>query len=278
MDIDGDWGIAQHTSWSPSWESGALTDKIWGSYNDGSGSGLDADLLDGYNSAENGGSTIHRLASNGYSQIQNWTQVAGCGLYSGTNSAHFYPNTLTSHGTWRINGSRGGYSGISMDTGGDVVTGMFDSAGNGGEYNSSSGWHYYYHRGNDCLGIADSATSSSYGAYVTGALYATGDIVAYSDRRIKENIVQIDGALEKVNKLTGVYYNKIDDETKNKEIGFIAQDVQEVVPELVTYAEDVDQYGVSYGNASALLVEAVKELTEQVNNLKQEIKEMKEKK
>ena len=98
------------------------------------------------------------------------------------------------------------------------------------------------------------------------------------NRRIKENIVQIDGALEKVNKLTGVYYNKIDDETKNKEIGFIAQDVQEVVPELVTYAEDVDQYGVSYGNASALLVEAVKELTEQVNNLKQEIKEMKEKK
>ena len=98
-----------------------------------------------------------------------------------------------------------------------------------------------------------------------------------SDKRVKENIVQIDGALEKVNKLTGVYYNKIDDEKKNKEIGFIAQDVNEVVPELVTYAEDVDQYGVKYGNTTALLVEAVKELTQQVKDLKQEIDKMKEK-
>jgi len=47
MDIDGDWSVTKHTAWSPSWESGSLVDKIWGSYNDGSGSGLDADLLDG---------------------------------------------------------------------------------------------------------------------------------------------------------------------------------------------------------------------------------------
>jgi hypothetical protein len=47
------------------------------------------------------------------------------------------------------------------------------------------------------------------------------------------------------------------------------------VPELVTYAEDVDQYCVKYQNATALLVEAVKELTQQVNDLKQEIEEIK---
>ena len=125
------------------------------------------------------------------------------------------------------------------------------------------------------MGINDSTTSSSYGAYLTGAFYATGNITAYSDRRVKENIVQIDSALEKVNKLEGVYYNRTDDESKTKEIGFIAQDVNEVVPELVTYAEDVDQYGVKYQNATALLVEAVKELTQQVNDLKQEIEEIK---
>ena len=54
-----------------------------------------------------------------------------------------------------------------------------------------------------------------------------------------------------------------------------AQEVNEVAPELVTYAEDVDKYGVKYGNTTALLVEAVKELTQQVKDLKQEIEEMK---
>ena len=153
---------------------------------------------------------------------------------------------------------------------------MFDSGGNGGMYRQGGvGWMTYFHQGNDCLGVCDSTTSSTYGLYLTGALYATADIVAYSDRRVKENIVQIDNALEKVNKLEGVYYNRIDNDTKNKEIGFIAQDVNEVAPELVTYAEDVDQYGVKYGNTTALLVEAVKELTQQVKDLKQEVEELK---
>ena len=126
------------------------------------------------------------------------------------------------------------------------------------------------------MGIGGSSTSSSYGLYEQGGgIYSTGNVVAYSDRRVKENIVPIDNALEKVNKLAGVYYNRIDDEKKSREIGFIAQDVNEVTPELVTYAEDVDQYGVKYQNATALLVEAVKELTQQVNDLKAEIKELK---
>ena len=48
-----------------------------------------------------------------------------------------------------------------------------------------------------------------------------------------------------------------------------------MAPELVTYAEDVDQYGVKYANTTALLVEAVKELTQQVKDLKQELEELK---
>ena len=45
------------------------------------------------NAAENGASTIHKLASNGYSQIQNWQNVAATGLYSSNvNGGHFYPN------------------------------------------------------------------------------------------------------------------------------------------------------------------------------------------
>ena len=249
--------------------------KLWHDGNDGSGSGLDADLLDGYNSAENGANTIHRLASNGYSQIQNWQNVGNAGIYSTTqNGAHFTPNTATSYGTWKTSGSRGGYDGIVFDSGGDQAI-MYDGSGNGGIFKQGHAWIHYYHVGNSCSAFGDSTTSSSYEVYVHGTLYATGNVIAYSDRRIKENVVQIDGALEKVNNLVGVYYNKKDDESKQKEIGFIAQDVKEVVPELVNYAEDTDQYGVKYQNTTALLVEAVKELTQQVNDLKKELEEIK---
>ena len=153
---------------------------------------------------------------------------------------------------------------------------MFDGNGNGGFYRESGNlWYQFHHRNNSCTAFGSSTTSSSYEIYVHGNIYATGNITAYSDRRIKENIVTLDSALDKVNALRGVYYNKIDDPDKTKQIGFIAQEVNEVVPELVTYAEDVDQYGVNYGNATALLVEAVKDLTQQVKDLKAEIEELK---
>jgi len=77
--------------------------------------------------------------------------------------------------------------------------------------------------------------------------------------------------------MRGVYYNRFDDEVKKTVMGFIAQEVDEVegAKPLVTYAADVDQYGVSYGNATALLVEAIKELSQQVKDLQKEIKELK---
>ena len=240
----------------------------------------DSDTLAGLSAkgvgSATGASQVLTSNTNNYFVHHSWIDVGTNGIYSSTtNGAHFYPNTQTSYASWRTAGSRGGYDGILFDSGGDVAV-MFDSGGNGGFYRQPSGrWFNYHHVGNNCTGFSTSTTSSSYSVYVNGAIYATGNIVAYSDRRIKENIVPIDNALEKVNKLAGVYYNKIEDEKKTREIGFIAQDVNEVAPELVTYAEDVDQYGVKYGNTTALLVEAVKELTQQVKDLKQELEELK---
>ena len=198
---------------------------------------------------------------------------AGEGMYSGHNGAHIDPNTVSTYGSWRILGSRNSYGGFYDGYSGNNI-GMYDSAGNGGDYDGSHRWITYYHVSNSCLGIGGSTTSSSYGLYEQmGGIYSTGNITAYSDRRVKENIVRIDNALEKVNGLQGVYYNRIDDKDKKKEIGFIAQDVQKITPELVTYAEDVDQYGVKYGNTTALLVEAIKELTQKVKELEKKLEE-----
>lgn len=143
-------------------------------------------------------------------------------------------------------------------------------------------WALYYIEGTNGVGIRTSTTSSSYAAYVGGSLYATGDIVAYSDRRVKENIINIDSALDKVKALQGVYYNRINDKDKVREIGFIAQDVHDAVPELASYAKDVDEWGVKYSQVTGLHNEAIKELAqeldkkdEQIANLQAQIDELK---
>ena len=105
-----------------------------------------------------------------------------------------------------------------------------------------------------------------------GALSATGDVIAYSDRRVKENIKTIDNALEKVTKLRGVSYNRTDSEDKSDKIGVIAQEVIDVVPEVVTYGESDDRYSVSYGNMAGIFIEAIKELKAEVEELKKQIK------
>jgi hypothetical protein len=126
------------------------------------------------------------------------------------------------------------------------------------------------------VGIGTSTTSAAYGIYVAKGIYSTGNIVAYSDRRKKENIETVDNALETLNKLRGVFYNKTTDETKKRQIGVIAQEVEEVLPEVVTYASDIDEYGVQYGNFAGLFIEAIKEQTQIIENQKKEIEDLKE--
>jgi hypothetical protein len=213
-----------------------------------------------------------------YYQAGNWIQLnGGFGLYCpGTNGAHFYPNTASSYTTWSLAGSKGGYGGI-YDSYSAVAGFMYDSAGNGGVYREANGrWYFYYLLGNSCMGIGTSTTSASYGMYVSGAIYSTGDICAYSDARKKENIVTVENALDKVLKLRGVNYNMIDDETKTRKIGVIAQETEPILPEVVTYAADVDEYSVMYGNMSGLFIEAFKEQQIEIKEQKIEIQELKQ--
>ena len=218
--------------------------------------------------------------SAGHTKHYQWIEFTSHGLYNPTNAAHLYTNTSTSYSPWIITGSRNAYTGIVLNYSSRKINlGMFDSGGNGGTYSEvGARWHTYYHHSNTCLGINGSGTSSSYGCYVTGALYATDNITAYSDARKKTNITTITSALSKVLNLRGVTYNKIQNDKsvgEKTEMGVIAQEVEKVVPEVVTYAEDIDQYGVSYGNLTALLIEAVKEQQSTIDNLIIELKELK---
>jgi hypothetical protein len=116
---------------------------------------------------------------------------------------------------------------------------------------------------NGDVGIMDS--TPSYRLDVNGTIRATGDVIAYSDARVKENVKTIDNALDKIIKLRGVSYNKIG-ETKEK-IGVIAQEIEKVLPQVVS-EDKKGMKSVAYGNIVGVLIEAMKEQQKQIDELK----------
>lgn len=102
----------------------------------------------------------------------------------------------------------------------------------------------------------------------SGNFTATGNVTAYSDINLKENIQVIPDALDKVSQLRGVTYNRKDQEGP-RQSGVIAQEVEAVLPEVVLTNEDGIK-SVAYGNLVGLLIESTKELKAEVEQLKQE--------
>lgn len=119
-----------------------------------------------------------------------------------------------------------------------------------------------------------------------GELRAAGDIIAFfSDRRLKKNIRPINAALDKVNKISGVVYQFNEVAKQNgfdnvdQQVGVIAQEIQEVLPEAVKFApfdQTHDNRSISgenyltvqYEKLIPLLIEAVKELSAEIDKLK----------
>jgi|TARA_B100001094_G_scaffold210920_1_gene204757 hypothetical protein len=103
----------------------------------------------------------------------------------------------------------------------------------------------------------------------SGNFTADGNVSAYSDLALKEDIYQIENALDKVKKLRGVHFTR--KENKSKEIGVVANEVERVVPELVNEHEDKELGTVKsmkYANTVGLLIEAIKDLSKEVEDLK----------
>jgi hypothetical protein len=112
------------------------------------------------------------------------------------------------------------------------------------------------------------------------------DFVATSDSRLKTNIKPISNALSLVNNLCGIYYCMCDDVNNENRVGLLAQDVINVIPELVSHSEPSDEekeiygmtdekLGLKYDKLTAVLVEAIKEQQKQIEGLKLEINNMK---
>ena len=102
-----------------------------------------------------------------------------------------------------------------------------------------------------------------------GNLNIGGFLTEASSLKLKENIETSEGNLEKVVNLRPVTYNKIGSQTT--ELGLIAEEVAEVYPEFVQYDENGEPIGVNYSRLTAALIGAVKELTNQVQELNKKI-------
>jgi len=164
----------------------------------------------------------------------------------------------------------------SINTGADVT---FNSIGLGISATGTAGSIY----ANTSIGVGTTPSGTQ------GEIRATNQITSYySDERLKENITLIPNALEKVMALRGVTYNSntlaesFGYKNKEKQVGVIAGDVEKVLPEAVKPAPfdtilfentDISKSGqnyktVQYEKLVPLLIEAIKELKNEINELK----------
>jgi len=178
------------------------------------------------------------------------THEADYGIHGG------YGNSNGSGGAWGANiwsmgtGYDGGHAGTSY-TKGTYCLMWLRSGLTAQGYNSSAG-----------EGIYVASQNAVRGAIGHTGIWSTGNITAYSDKRVKTNIEKIDNALDKIDKINGYTFDRVDIDVP-RQAGVIAQELLEVLPEVVTGTEE-DHYAVAYGNITALLIEGTKELKAQL--------------
>lgn len=140
------------------------------------------------------------------------------------------------------------------------------------------GGHYAVNLGLDADNVMRiggwSASANRWQLDMSGNMTVAGDVTAYSDARVKENVITVDNALSKVLALRGVYYNRTDSEDKNRKIGVIAQETMTVIPEVVNQ-DNAGMYNVSYGNLGGLFIEAIKEQQKKIDAQDKVIEELK---
>jgi hypothetical protein len=132
--------------------------------------------------------------------------------------------------------------------------------------NSDSNSNYYmlWHSGNTVY-----KTNGIYCNPGTDTVYAS-NFDSISDIRVKDNIKTLEGSLDKLQEIRGVEYDRNDQESRPHQLGVIAQEVEKIFPDVVNTDEE-GKKTVTYQQLIPVLIEAVKELSQEVNDLKSEL-------
>ena len=129
----------------------------------------------------------------------------------------------------------------------------------------------YHFKGNDSDG-GGVITALTLDMSAAGAATFNNNVTAYSDARLKSDVKTIEGGLEKVSQLRGVTYIRDDNKNGGQQIGVIAQEVEEIIPQVVMTADDeMGTKSVDYGRITAVLIESIKELKAEIDELKEKL-------
>lgn len=230
-------------------ESLSSVNKVWHAGNDGSGSGLDADTLDGVQ----GSSFLRSDANDTFSgELVSTARDRGVfGVYDSYKTDHIW-----SMGT--------AYKNHASGTNFGTLYGLAYKHTNNTTGGTMGGGHQMVW-----------CTSGTPRCSLGTNIWTSGNVTAYSDIRVKTNIELIPDALDKVCQLNGYTFDRTDithdehgvPEVPIRQTGVIAQEVLEHLPEAVMGDEE-GHYSVAYGNMVGLLIEAIKELKEEIEELK----------
>ena len=227
---------------------------------------------------EQGGQLVFDAGSDvvGANKIKLWggtTGVYGFGVdsetlkYISAKTHKFYSNSSnSSNGSLQMSIDENG----NLDVNGDInFTG--DLLKNGVAFESGGG--AFTEVGSDCYfngGVAigkTSAPTSGIKLQVIGNVEANS-YNATSDVRHKENICDLDRALEKICSIRGVNFNLKDDSDNTKHAGVLAQEVADIIPEAICKNDD-DKWSANYNTFIGYLIESVKTLKKENDDLKQ---------
>ena len=242
--------------------------------------------LDGANTrfyANGGGGTDYRGIECNSSGMWSWGETGLSNYFSKDMGIGVVPTTTGMAGNIRVLqiGERGVFSAYTnsgnvymscnvrvLSNGNNVAI----TSGVAGQYRIADDQHVWYSAVTANAGAVQSLVITAK-IDNAGTFTAKGDVVAYgspSDKRLKENIKPIESALEKVSKLQGVTFDWKESDSIldiKEDIGFIAQDVQKVIPELVRENED-GMLSMRHQGIAPILLEAIKELKAEIEELK----------
>jgi hypothetical protein len=228
----------------------------------------------------NGGGDVYYIRGDGYSYQTNYAENASSFrapiFYDNADTAYFINandnsnlNTLSMAGL--ITGRSSGSTDVNSanDTGSISIRGSTTTVA-AMSFHRSGAYAINMGLGTDNVFRIGgwSASSNAFQMDGSGNLTMLNNVTAYSDARLKKDIVKIDNAIDKVQQLNGYTYTRTD--TGSRQAGVIAQEVMKVLPEVVMGSEETN-YSVAYGNMVGLLIEAIKEQQEQINRLEVKI-------
>ncbi len=199
-------------------------------------------------------------------------------LVSGSGSISEYAsfrssNPLQSYGLANYSGTITNYYGLLLESSQAPSEGISSQITNkfGVYQKGTSDINYFEGK----VGIGTSNPSELLTVFngTTTGTYTTSGWVSSSDKRLKNNIEKVSKAMSIINQLDGVYYEWINNKEAGRQIGFIAQDVKKVLPEVVIGFEGDLKKGevmsMAYQNIVPVLVEAMKEKDKEIKTIKQ---------